>query len=374
MHRHFLAEILAPFGIGLFAFSLVLLIHRLFRLADLVVAKGVPATLVGRLLLALYPTFLEYVLPAAVVLAVLMALGRMGQDAETTALAAAGIGMRGLLLPILLLSGAAFLASLFLGWSGISWGHRTLAETLSRIVVLRAGAGASERSFQSISPDTLLYPDRVSADGSRMEGVMLSQRISGQEPLLVLAREGTFVPGGADRQPALILRDGTIHQRDRGGAAYRIASFRTMDFRMPPPETAVSDRGTPKTLSLPALYEGMRDSRDPRRAADCRYLFHRRLSLAVSCLAFGLIALPLGMLQRSRGKSPALALTLSIIVVYYLFLAAGKSASGAAPGIAVVLFWLPNAAGIAGATILLRFSELRILALPDPRALLRRAR
>ena len=121
-HRYLLAEIAGPYLISLFTFSLVVLLQRFTRLADLVVAKGVPAIWVGRMLLGLFPTFLQITLPAALLLSVLLALGRMSADSELVALRTAGVGMRGLLLPVLLLGSATFLASLWIGWWGIPWG------------------------------------------------------------------------------------------------------------------------------------------------------------------------------------------------------------------------------------------------------------
>lgn len=191
IHKYVLAESVGPFLIGLFTFTLVVLLHRFARLADLVIAKGVPAGLVGRLLLSLFPTFLEITLPAALLLAVLLGLGRLASDSETTALCTAGIGMRGLAAPILALSGAAFLASLFVAWSGIPWGTRQLQETIAQIISIRAGAGATEHTFQEVIPGVLLYPDQVSGDGTRMSGILLSQRVEGQDPLLVFAGGGS---------------------------------------------------------------------------------------------------------------------------------------------------------------------------------------
>ncbi|MGA6993660.1 MAG: LptF/LptG family permease, partial [Candidatus Deferrimicrobiaceae bacterium] len=159
IHRYILSEIGGPYLIALFTFTLVTLLHRFSRLADLVVAKGVPSLLVGNLLLSLLPQFLEITLPAALLLAVLLALGRLGADSETTALSTAGMGMRGLVFPVLLLSLATFLANLFIGWAGIPWGQRNLTESIARIVSVRAGAGVEERVFRDVAPDVLLFPD-----------------------------------------------------------------------------------------------------------------------------------------------------------------------------------------------------------------------
>jgi lipopolysaccharide export system permease protein len=365
IHKYVLAESGAPFLIGLFTFTLVVLLHRFARLADLVIAKGVPISFVGKLLLSLFPTFLEITLPAALLLAVLLALGRLAADSESAALQSAGVGMRGVALPVILLSGGTFLASLIIGWSGIPWGTRQMQEIMSRIIALRAGAGASEHVFQEIAPGVLIFPDRVSADGARMTGVLLSRSVEGKDPILVFAKEGEFSPEGGARVVRLHLSDGTIHHEDAAAGVYRAASFHGMYFMLPLELAGAGDSEDPKRLTLPELSSRSAALGNTAKGASYRYHFHRRLSLASSCLAFGLFAIPLGLFQRARGKSPAFAITVALIVFYYLFLAAGGAMEARAPGAMVLLIWAPNAIVLGAALWILWRSESRMISLPS---------
>jgi len=364
-HRYLLAEIAGPYLISLFTFSLVVLLQRFTRLADLVVAKGVPAIWVGRMLLGLFPTFLQITLPAALLLSVLLALGRMSADSELVALRTAGVGMRGLLLPVLLLGSATFLASLWIGWWGIPWGHRNLETAVSRIVSLRAGAAAEEHLFREIAPGILLYPDRVSADGTRMTGVLLAYRMEGQDPVVVFAEEGSFLPEDPRNPLGIVLASGSIHHEDRKKDLYRIAAFGTMEFRLPREASGPGDGQSPRRLTLPQLWSRIVETGGTGRFATYRYHFHRRLSLAASCLAFGLLAIPLGISQRARGKSPALALTLSVILLYYLFLAAGGALESTVPEVMVAMLWTPNVVGTGLAVWFLSRSDTRLVLLPN---------
>jgi lipopolysaccharide export system permease protein len=365
VHRYLLSESIGPFLIGLFTFSLIVLLQRFSRLADLVIAKSVPASLVGRLLLSLFPTFLGIILPAALLLAILLALGRLGADSETTALRTAGIGMRGLLLPVGILTVATFLASLYIGWYGIPWGTKQMHEILARIVSIRAGAGASEHIFQEVTPDILLYPDRVSSDGMNMNGVLLTQRIEGKDPLLVFAKVGRFLPEGAGNGVGLSLLDGTIHHEDPLSGAYRLGVFEQMDFHMPAAISGAIDKNDPRRMTIPDLVRGSAARDGARKGSSYRYHLHRRLSLAASCIAFGLFALPLGITQRARGKSPAFAVTVAFILFYYFFLAAGKTMDSRSPAAMILLLWTPNIAVLGAACWLLVQSERRILTMPS---------
>ena len=62
--KYLLGEMTGPFLVGVGSFTAIVLLQRFSRLADLVIAKGVPTSLVGRLLLSLLPPFFEITLPA----------------------------------------------------------------------------------------------------------------------------------------------------------------------------------------------------------------------------------------------------------------------------------------------------------------------
>jgi len=255
---------------------------------------------------------------------------------------------------------------LLTGWQGVPWGYRETQRTLARIVFERAGAGASEHVFREITPEVLVYPDRVSPDGQRMSGVFLSFRPAGDDPLLVFAREGRFMPAAGDGVVGLELSDGTIHGEATGKPLYRIASFGRMTFRVPLEASSISGGSEPKGMTLPELSRKI-DATGGRGAnATYRYHFHRRLSLAVSCLSFGLLAIPLGFSLRSRGKSSAVGITVALVLIYYLFItAAGALERRSGPGM-IALLWAPNALGLSLAAWILWQSERSLTLLPRP--------
>lgn len=362
--KYLLGEMTGPFLVGVGSFTVIILLQQFSRLADLVIAKGVPTPLVGRLLLSLIPPFFEITLPASLLLAALLGLGRLAADSETTALSAAGVGMRGVAIPVLVASVITSAAVLLTGWHGVPWGYRETQRTLARIVSERAGAGASGRVFREITPEVLMYPDRVSPDGQRMSGVFLSFRPVGDDPLLVFAREGRFVPAAGDGVIGLELSDGTIHGEPTGKPLYRVASFGRMLFRIPLEASSVRGGNDPKGMTLPELSRKI-DATEGRGAnATYRYHFHRRLSLAVCCLSFGLLAIPLGFSLRSRGKSSAVGITVALFLVYYLFVAAaGAVEKRSGPGM-IALLWAPNALGLSLAAWILWRSEHSVTLFP----------
>src|SRR5215510_1537551 len=58
--RYILKELVVPFALGGALFTFFLLIDRIYHLADLVVARGIPVRLVLQLLVLMLPSFLTH--------------------------------------------------------------------------------------------------------------------------------------------------------------------------------------------------------------------------------------------------------------------------------------------------------------------------
>jgi LPS export ABC transporter permease LptG len=82
---------------------------------------------------------------------------------------------------------------------------------------------------------------------------------------------------------------------------------------------------------------------------------HKKFSIPFACLVFGLFALPLGINNRRGGKSSGFALSIAVIVVYYILLSNGENAARFGRIPAWLAMWSPNLLlAAAGAFLLFR--------------------
>src|SRR5215831_15379629 len=91
LQRYIFLQVLAPFGAGLALFTFVLLIFSY-----------------------ILPAFLEVTVPMALLLACLMACGRLSADSEYTALRSSGISLYQFATPIAAFAGLICVVSIFL--------------------------------------------------------------------------------------------------------------------------------------------------------------------------------------------------------------------------------------------------------------------
>ena len=208
-----------PFLVGVGSFTVIVLLQRFSRLADLVIAKGCRRRSSGAS--SLPSQFFEITLPPPCSSWSCSAWGGSPQTRGGGALRRRG-DARGCP-PVLAASVVTCAAVLLTGWQGSPGVPRDAAHP--RRDRLRARRRRRlEHVFREITPG-LVYPDRVSPDGQRMSGVFLSFRPAGDDPLLVFAREGRFVPAAGDFGGGPGLSDGTIHTASRQGrlSLYRVA-------------------------------------------------------------------------------------------------------------------------------------------------------
>ena len=86
LSRYIFKELLWPFLLALLVFSSVALMTSIIDLMDLIFNKGISPARVLMFIIYLLPSLLIYTVPMSVMLAVLIALGRLSADTEIIAL------------------------------------------------------------------------------------------------------------------------------------------------------------------------------------------------------------------------------------------------------------------------------------------------
>src|SRR5881628_1074562 len=149
LDRYIVRELIPPFALGTTLFTFLLIIDRIYHLADLAVTKGVPFHLVVQLLVFMLPSFLAHTLPMALLVAVLLAGGRLAGDLEIVAFKAAGVSLLRLFRPALLAGIVVTAATALLTLVLNPLANREFQSQLFEILRTRAVTGLKERVFNT---------------------------------------------------------------------------------------------------------------------------------------------------------------------------------------------------------------------------------
>src|SRR4051794_38820605 len=126
LRRYFLREVTVPFLFGIGIFTFILLIARMLKLVELVVNRGVSILEIGKLFAYILPTFLEVTVPMALLLAVLLGVGRLSADSEIVALRTSGISLYQMMRPVAWFAVCVYVLNLFLAVYARPWANTQL--------------------------------------------------------------------------------------------------------------------------------------------------------------------------------------------------------------------------------------------------------
>src|SRR6478752_4092409 len=119
LDRYIVREVFRHAFLGLIVFTFVFFVPQLVRLTALFVRHTGSGAQIAELFLAIFPGVLAFTTPMAILIGVLLGLGRMSADSEIIALTALGLGRRRILLPVAVLALAGTLATLVMTlWLG----------------------------------------------------------------------------------------------------------------------------------------------------------------------------------------------------------------------------------------------------------------
>ncbi len=355
--RYILRELLIPFLLGLGVFTSILLVVRILKLVEMVVNRGVPFLQVLQLFSYILPAFLEVTVPMALLLAVLVAFGRLSSDSEIIALRASGISLYRLLRSVGAFAVAVAVLTLGLSVYARPWGNAQLRTGLYEIVKARASAGIKPRIFNADFDGLVIYVDRIEPPGNELHGILISDTRDAQLRNTVYAESGTVFTREETHTLTLRLLDGGIYSASVWKDGYQDTRFATYDITLDLGLALAELRNRPKDASEMTIAE-LRKAVAERAAAGQptfieRIELQRKFSIPVACLVFAALGVPLGIQPSRAVHSRGFSVSLVLIFTYYLLQTLGENLGerGAVPPILAV--WFPNALLSAVATALL---------------------
>jgi len=314
-------EILPIFFIGLMTFTIILLMDKIFRLIELIINRGGNIIAILKLLMFIAPSFLTFTIPIAVLLGILLTLGRLSGDSEITAFKASGISLYQLYIPIAILSISAYLITSFLVFYGLRWGNRGFIATLTLIAQSKPDIEVKERIFNDSFKGLVVYVDKVPAQGKKMEGILIYDDRDKQNVNTIFAQEGFLLNSPQSQEVILKLLNGTLHRFEPQAKAYQKMQFDTYDLKIELKKTVanIERKLQEHEMSIDELkekIEKMKAEGDDTTPQEVE--LHKRRAIPFACIVFGLIGVPLGIQPRRSGRSYGFVFTILILLAYYV--------------------------------------------------------
>jgi LPS export ABC transporter permease LptG/LPS export ABC transporter permease LptF len=345
LDRYIIAEIIGPLTLGFFVYTMILLMQALFKSAELIIRSGVELATVGRLLLLSMPWIVVMTIPMSFLFSILIAVGRLSADSELVAIRASGISLFSLYRPILLLSLVLAGLNVYLMIEVLPQGNHALQKLRLEILTQSLTDEVEARIPHIGWQNKMLYVFESPAGEQRWKGTFLADAVPTQHSEITVAEWGEARTEGDE--VLMTLTNAVIHAVDLDHPEdYRLAFNDVLNVRLATLTTQRATSSVKRSLRELSFRELMSRALDASVPEEVQRLakveMHKKFSLPAACLVFGLLALPLGFSNVRGGRSSGFAISIGVVLVYYVLLNAGEDFAREGTMPAALAVWMPN--------------------------------
>src|SRR3989441_6331903 len=309
-----LGELLA-FGVAIF--TLLLLVNHLFLVARLVLQQGAALSVALQLLVYHLPYVLAFSFPMAMLLGALLAIGRLSDGQEITAMRTSGISLARIAFSVTAAGILVSAMTLALNEAIVPHAEDRYQQVLTTVLRgLQRGSVSEQRDvlFREVQEgvESVYFVRRFRRDLQRMEGVVVNQFERGVLNRVIEAEVVQYVGGAWE------FRDGTMYVFTGGTTVVTQFSRLRVGLQRTPEQIAVPQRD-PSEMSIRELRQYI-SVLQRSGASAARYLVqvHFKLAVPMSAALFALLAVPVGLRPHRSGTSIGLGLTFLVIIGYYI--------------------------------------------------------
>lgn len=358
LDRYVFKELLIPFMVGTVSVVIMFLANTLIFYSEQLFKKEIPLSAVMQLLYFSIPSTLNLTLPVGITIAASLTVARLVRESEMTAIRAAGIPIRRVLVPIFIMGLMVSVLSFYLYENVTPKSTMKMQDTLRKIFMSAEAIGV--RSNVLLKLDNGRYHISIGQvqnapdGGVEMKNVLVFHQPKQGEYWFAstdnaLYNDGLFIMF----KPIIYVFEGT-----------RLISFKVEDRHVISQRVTVDAFfGTPQAeeqnlRELRNTYLTLRERGNYAMAREYEVEYQNRFSVPFACFVFSLTA-PIFSLYFSRG-GPFIGVLLSIILVflyYNLWVISAQKLAKAGFLPPIVGSWLPNVIFILIAVIALWKSE-----------------
>lgn len=393
LQRYIVREHAVPFILSLLVVTFILLIDRVIDLLDLIIEKKLDAGTVVQLFTLSLPYMLALSIPMAVLVATILAFGRMTVDRETTAMKSSGINIYSQLLPL-------FLVAMVLTGLMVYFNHYFLPNTnhklknlMVKVAYHRPMTNIKPNEFTTVLDYTVYVKDNKN---NQLTDVLIYDRSQTKLPRTLLAKSGEVVQMDRGNSMQIILHDGEMHERnDKEPGKYQVRRFEkfivnirdlatSLDFgesgyrsdremtygqltdaiseqqsvleqkrleisnlsRRIPNQSAASmayeERVESRRISVMLQMARDQEKEIVEKLRSLQVEYHKKFALSFAIIIFVLLGVPLGLMTRTSGIGMAFSVSSLIFLVYYIALTGGEQLADKGLVSPFLSMWITN--------------------------------
>ncbi|MGI9088315.1 MAG: LptF/LptG family permease [Chthoniobacterales bacterium] len=341
-------ELLVDLFFAVAVLSLVLVVGNIFRrLLPLLVNQDVPAEYLFTFIAYVLPYSLIFTIPWGLLTAILLVFGRLSADNELVALRSNGVSIGRICASLAVIAIACTGICLWLNVLVAPAAQAKLRSTIFDLATRNPMALFGSDQVIDQFPGRKIYVGKK--EGNKLENITVFELNEDSVPMRVTyAKSGTLEADLPNQRILMHLYNARYQQRDEA-APYDLRKIRdginmaegTLPIGLEELYQKEKKRTSRSALSLEQLLEQLKTGDTGAQSAS-RTEISKRFSFPFSCMAFALMAVPLGITAHRRETSLGYLLSLVVAFSYFLFVIAADTLRGNGRVHPELLVWFPN--------------------------------
>ncbi len=354
--RYLLKELVPQFFSALVVICSIIVVSQLVRLSEVLVAFGLSLENVFLPFLYIIVPFISLTIPIAFLFAVVLTFARLSADGEYPAMLAAGFPLRASARPVLAVALVLYVVAAVCAVNLEAWGRREMVQFLYKKTQTELDNMVKYKMQSGVFLDDFLgyvmYAERISADRTAFENVMLAPGGDKRSEFTVLAPSGQITGSVETGDLKMSLNSGVVYSRRPQTEKISILKFNRAEIdllkifheQILGADSAEDDYRSYRPTELYNYIQLLRAEKSPKPQLLRRveFLFHQRISSPFAVVSFALFGMVLGVSDPRSGKSAAYVGAIVTIILGYVLLMGFRTFAEQGQLPIIVAAWLPN--------------------------------
>ncbi len=388
LNRYILKKILPVYFINLTVLTLLLILDKIFEIADLVIAKGIPFYMVIELIMFILPSLLSLTIPMSIVITYLMVFGELAGNHEVIACYSGGIHPYKLFRQPFLFALLITCFLIFFNTRVMPRSNFEAKKMLFDIKLKKPAANIVEHTFVDDIEGYRLYIEKIDFKQGTLSDILIYDESDPSALRTIIARKGELISDTDKGLLTFLLSDGSIYETDKDDKSKLLKidfnqqsitiaygqnqkknwatkgdreltnkeireSINKIEKLLIPVEKEkekyreqLSKAGLSpeETKRIETFYEKLRLNISKQYSKINKLLieYHKKYALSFSPLIFAFIAFPLGIITRRRQKGYSYVISIAVFLFYWVSLIGGEALGDRGYITPVTAMWFAN--------------------------------
>ena len=344
---------------------MILLLDKLFDIADLLIKKNVPLIEVLKIIIFSLPFMIALTIPMSILVASISLYGRYAQDFELIGYSSCGISLMRISRGPLLFSIFLFVIMFFFNSYTVPESNHRLKNLLFDIYQKKPATHLKEGIFNEID-NYKIYIGEKDEKNSFLKDIKINEKKEDGYRIIIAQKGKIFTQ--KDEFIILELENGFIQEIGKEKEVLRKLDFEKYRIKIPIEKEKVREirvSRTDREMNIEMILKEIRKLKKlVKKEKNNKYIkfqiqrllveFHKKFAIPFAGIVFILIGIPIAKRFGKGGYGSAFGISLFIFTFYYICLVGGEELADSGKLSPWIAIWFPNITSLIIGIILIK--------------------